>query len=323
MHLGQRQIVAGLTSVIACLALAGAPLHAEIAPGDWLNRMAAAVQMTSYEGTVIRIQDGEVEVLKVVHAVNDGVVREKVVAQEGSGLEIIRVGNEVHSILPHSRSILVEQWGDQSTLFSTLPSSEIHFGSEYDVAIVRSERVAGRETKLLAIRPHDEYRYGHRIWLDTETSFPLRTQLIDDNGTAIEEVKFAEISLNKEIQASALAPSFSIENFTWVTQTAGHSAPEIETNWTSDELPAGFRAVATHEELMQGSEEMVTHILYSDGLANVSVFIAASSGNMLAGAARLGGSNSFSIEIDEYEITAIGEVPALTVEHIATTMRRR
>ncbi len=106
-------------------------------------------------------------------------------------------------------------------------------------------------------------------------------------------------------------------------QTSGHSAPEIETNWTSDELPAGFRAVATHEELMQGSDEMVTHILYSDGLANVSVFVAASSGKMPAGAARLGGSNSFSIEIDEHEITAIGEVPALTVELIATTMRRR
>ena len=323
MQLGKRQIIAGLIFTIGLLSSAAAPLHGELAPGDWLNRMAAAVQMTSYEGTVIRIQDGEVEVLKVAHAVSDGVIREKVVAQEGNGLEIIRVGNEVHSILPHRKSILVEQWDDQSTLFSTLPSSEIRFGSEYDVAIVRNERVAGRETKLLAIRPHDEYRYGHRIWLDTETSFPLRTQLIDDDGTAIEEVEFAEITLNKEIQDSALVSSFNIENFTRVKQTSGHSASEIETNWMSDELPAGFRAVATHEELMQGSDELVTHILYSDGLANVSVFIAASSGKMLAGAARLGGSNSFSIEIDEYEITAIGEVPALTVELIATTMRRR
>jgi sigma-E factor negative regulatory protein RseB len=323
MHLGQRQIIAGLIFTIGLLSSATVPLFAEIEPGDWLNRMAVAVQTTSYEGTVIRIQDGEVEVLKVVHTVNDGVIREKVVAQEESGLEIIRVGNEVHSILPHRKSVLVEQWGDQSLLFSTLPSSEIRFGNEYDVAIVRNERIAGRETILLAIRPHDGYRYGHRIWLDTETSFPLQTQLIDDNGTAIEELKFAKITLNKEIQASALTSSFSIENFTWVTQSSGHSAAEIETSWTSDELPAGFRAISTHEEPMRGSEKMVTHILYSDGLANVSVFIAASSGKMLIGAARVGGSNSYSIKIDEHEITAIGEVPAMTVEHIATTMRQR
>ena len=42
-------------------------------PQEWLNRMGAAVQSTSYEGTVIRIQDGMVEALKVVHTIEDGV----------------------------------------------------------------------------------------------------------------------------------------------------------------------------------------------------------------------------------------------------------
>ncbi len=321
MTINRLHVTGRLMFVIGSLASA-APLVADIEPSDWLNRMAAAVQSISYEGTVIRTKDGAVEVLRVVHTVQDGVVREKVVAQEGSGIEIIRIGNEVHNILPDRKSVLVEQWDDQSTLFSTLPSSKVRFGSEYDLAIVRNERVAGREAILLAIRPHDGYRYGHRIWLDKVTSFPLQTQLIED-GTAIEEVKFAEITISEEIHASALATSYSTENFTWLTQTTGHSAAEIETSWTSSELPAGFRAVSTHEEQMQGSDAMVTHILYSDGLANVSVFITARTGKMFAGAARVGGSNSYSIEIDEHEITAIGEVPAMTVEHIATTMRRR
>ena len=120
----------------------------QVDPGDWLNRMGAAVQMTSYEGTVIRIQDGKAEALKVVHTVSDGVIHEKVVAQEGNGLEIIRKGNEVHCILPDRKSVLVEEWDDQSTLFSTLPSSEVRLGSEYDVSIVREDRVAGRQTIL-------------------------------------------------------------------------------------------------------------------------------------------------------------------------------
>ena len=321
MRFGQRHIIAGLVFALGSLCSAASPVT-DIGPGEWLNRMGAAVKASSYEGTVIRIQDGKVEVLKVVHTVQDGVILEKVVAQEGNGLDIIRIGNEVHCILPDRKSVLVEQWDHQATLFSTLPSSEIRFGSEYDVAIVRNERVAGRETLLLAIRPHDGYRYGHRIWLDTETSFPLRTQLIDADGTTIEEVKFAEITLNQEIHASALAPSISIENFTWVTQTASHSSPEIETAWASSELPAGFRAVSTHEEQMAGSDDTVTHILYSDGLANVSVFITAGSGKMSEGAAHVGGSNSYSVEIDGHEITAIGEVPAMTVKHIATTMQR-
>lgn len=305
---------------IAFLLVGGSAL-AEKQPLDWLSHMGAAVQSTSYEGTVIRIKDGSAEALKVVHTVKDGVIREKVVAQEGNGLEIIRIGNEVHCILPDRKSVLVEEWDDQSTLFSTLPGSDIRFGNEYDVAIVRKERVAGREAILLAIRPHDSYRYGHRIWLDTETSFPLQTQLISE-GTAIEQVKFADITLNHEIHASALEPSYSTENFTWLKQPSGHQGNVVETSWVSDELPIGFRAVSTHEETIEGSDEVVTHILFSDGLANVSVFIAANSGQLAPGSARVGGSNSYGVENGDFEITAIGEVPAMTVEQIAKSMRK-
>ncbi len=323
MQLPQLKLLIWPALVAGQLGCSAAALAERVDPNELLNRMGSAVQHTSYEGTVIRIQDGKAEALKVVHTVTDGVIREKVVAQEGNGLEIIRNGNEVHCILPDSKSVLVEEWDDQSTLFSTLPSSEVRFGSEYDVSLVREERVAGRQTILLAIRPHDAYRYGHRIWLDTETAFPLQTQLIGEDGTAIEQVKFADISLNKDIHASALAPSISTENFRWLTQPSRHESHEVEADWASGDLPPGFRAVLTHGETMPGSEEVVTHILYSDGLANVSVFVATQVKASASGPSRVGGSNSFSASIDGHQITAVGEVPAMTVEQIATTMHLR
>lgn len=322
MRPSQSQLTAGLMLAIGSLLVSG-QVFADRTPLEWLSRMGTAVQSTSYEGTVIRIRDGTTEALKVVHTVKDGVVLEKVVAQEGNGLEIIRNGSRVHRILPDRKSVLVEEWNDQSTLFSTLPTSDIRIGNEYDVAIVGKERIAGQETIMLAIRPHDSYRYGHRIWLDIETSFPLQTQLIGDNGRTIEQVKFVDIVLNQEIQASALAPSYSTEHFKWLRQPSSHKGTTVETSWSSDELPVGFHAVATHEETMGGSDEIVTHILFCDGLANISVFIAANSGELVAGPARVGGSNSYSVETGEYEITVIGEVPAMTVKQIATTMRQR
>ena len=301
---------------------AAAPAFAQDEPSDWLNRMASAVKTTSYEGTVIRIRDGKAEALKVVHTIEDGVVREKVVAQEGNGLEIIRIGNEVHCILPDRKSVLIEEWDDQSTLFSTLPKSEIRFGSEYDLALVREDRVAGRKSLLLAIRPYDGYRYGHRIWLDNETGFPLQTKLIDEAGSTIEQVKFAEIRMNHEIHASALAPSYATDQFTWLKQPSTHITKSVDIDWTSDALPTGFKVVSAHEDKMPDSDETVTHIMYSDGLADVSVFIAAASGTTGKGASTVGGSNSFNVVNGDFEITAIGEVPAATVEKIATTMQK-
>lgn len=310
-----------LPAVVIALGLLGVAQAQEGAPSEWLDRMASAVQTASYEGTVIRIQNGNVEALKVVHVVADGVVREKVIVQEGNGLEIIRNGNEVQCILPDKQSVLVEEWNDQSALFSSLPSGDIRFGSEYDVSIVREERVAGRKTVLLAIRPHDEFRFGHRIWLDIETGFPLQTKLIAQDGAAIEQVRFADIVLGEDIHASALAPSISTENFRWFTQPKRKISHIVDSPWQSDELPPGFRVVSTHQETLSGRDAVVTHILYSDGLANVSVFIEPASDRKIARRSSVGSSNSYSVETDGFRVTAVGEVPPATVQKIATSMR--
>ena len=235
MPMRRRQLI--LTTCAALGALFASELTAateDLGPHDWLNRMVDAVQTTDYEGTVIRLQNGVVDALKVVHVVSDGVVHEKVIVQEGNGLEIIRNGNEVQCILPDKKSVLIEEWNDQSTLFSTLPSNDIRFGSEYDVSIVREERVAGRKAILLAIRPHDSFRFGHRIWLDRETGFPLKTTLVGAQGEAIEQVKFADISIGHKIHPSALAPSIDIESFSWFSSRKRAISQAIETEWSSD-----------------------------------------------------------------------------------------
>ena len=315
-----RQATPGL-ALCGLLCVGSAAIAQDVTPQQWLERMSNAVQSTNYEGTVIRLQNDAVEALKVVHVVRDGVVHEKLVTQEGNGLEIIRTGNEVHCILPDEQSVLVEEWNDQGALFSTLPSNGIRFGSEYDVSIVREERVAGRRAVLLAIRPHDEFRFGHRLWLDTETGFPLQTKLLGDDGEPIEQVKFADIRIDQHIDASALAPSMSTENFRFFNQPQRTISHDIDASWDSKALPPGFRAVSAHTEKVDGDDAPVTHILYSDGLANVSVFIEPLSDKRIAERSRVGASNSYSTRYDGYQVTAVGEVPAATVEKIATSMR--
>ena len=309
--------------IVGCMLACSAALAGDELPGDWLQKMAHAVQTTNYDGTVIRIQNGNAEALKVVHLIADGVIREKVIVQEGNGMEIIRNGNEVHCILPDRKSVLVEEWDDQSTLFSTLPSSDIRFGSEYDVSIVRQERVAGRQAVMLAIRPHDDFRYGHRLWLDEATGFPLQTKLMSNDGTAIEQVKFADIRLGHDIQDEQLQPSIDTENFRWFSQPKTTRVVAVDSDWGSDELPPGFRVTAAHAEQAEDEDKSVVHLMISDGLANVSVFIEANDRNGKPRSAKAGAANSFSVPQGEFLVTAVGEVPLATVEHIARSMRQK
>lgn len=306
---------------LACAASAEA--RERQSPLEWLDRMSTAISTLDYEGTVIRRQDGESQALKVVHKIVAGVVNERVVSQEGRGLEIIRVGNEVHCILPDSKSVLVEEWDEHNTLFSMLPSGDAQFSTAYDFSFVREERVAGRPSVLIAIRPHDSFRFGHRLWLDRETAFPLRTELVGTDGRAIEQLKFADISFDSVGEEEKLEPSRDLDNFTWYTEPQDLEGREVETDWACDDLPAGFQVISTRHERLPGADEPVTHIVYGDGLATVSVFIAEGQDQSIARRANVGASNSFSTQIGDHQVTAVGEVPSETVQRIATSMRRR
>jgi sigma-E factor negative regulatory protein RseB len=324
MRITQIKTIAATNVVFVGLVLAGHPAYAQDpGPRDWLQKMNSAVQSTNYEGTVIRIQDGLVDALKVMHVVSEGVICEKVIIQQGKDLEIIRNGNEVRFIMPERKSVVVEEWDDKSTLFSTLPSSDIRFGNEYDVSIVRKERIAGRKTIMLAIRPHDSFRYGHRIWLDVATGFPLQTKLLDEHGEIIEQVKFADITFNAEIDVSDIQPSINIDGFRWYTKPRRTDAPEVVTDWVSDNLPPGFRVTSTRGERISGSDDPVTHMMLSDGLASVSVFVEPGKDKKAEGRSHVGASNAFSVASGDFRVTAVGEVPAATVEQIARSMQPR
>jgi sigma-E factor negative regulatory protein RseB len=312
----------------ACLALCGfftaggALADPDATPEEWLDRMHRAVQTTNYEGMVIRLRDGKDETFKVVHTVSDGIVREKVIKQDGDGLEIIRNGNEVLCIFPERESVLVEEWNNQSTLFSTLPSSRIRAGGDYDVLIKGFDRVAGRKAVRLAVLPHDEFRYSQQVWLDVDTGFPLKTQLHDTDSRTLQLVKFADIRIRSGFLPDDLASSYVTKNWKWTDVSHQRRRQEIETDWFGHDLPRGFGVISTRQEILPGTDERVTHILYSDGLAMVSVFISADTAKKQAKRSRIGASNSYSTVVDGYRVTAVGEVPEITVEQIAKSMRQ-
>ena len=66
----------------------------------------------------------------------------------------------------------------------------------------------------------------------------------------------------------------------------------------------------------------VVHMVYSDGLASVSVFVEKPDPdeNPRKGASQIGAANAFSLLVEEHLVTAIGEVPAVTVRDIANSV---
>lgn len=307
-----------------CLLLTGmllaASANAEQA-AHWLDKMSRALEDASYRGVLLRESHGRSEALEVFHTKIDGVVRERLISQEGSGFEIIRNGDEVHCVLPDKKAVLVEAWDENSTLFASLPSSSDDIAGSYEIRIQDPQRIAGRKALLLLIEPRDDLRFGHRIWLDIDTGFPLKTQLVDRDGSVLEQLRFADITLGADVSVAELATQHDLSGFRWYPAEAARRVESVSVAWTSEQLPAGFVVESSHREAMGKSGAPVTHIVYTDGLSKVSVFIKAATDQPRTLRSRVGGAHSFSTVIDGHQVTAVGEVPAATVERIALSMR--
>ena len=90
-------------------------------PAVLLERMNHALSTLDYEGTFAHWEGGQVQMLRIVHRMKNGVVSERLQSLDGSGREFIRIGSNLTCYLPDKREALVEQMPKGSSLIGTMP----------------------------------------------------------------------------------------------------------------------------------------------------------------------------------------------------------
>jgi sigma-E factor negative regulatory protein RseB len=288
---------------------------------DWLERMNRAVSELNYRGTFVHVLDGNAEMLHIVHRHADGQSGERILSLDGAGREIVRQGDRVQGILPDQRVVLFETRSDVSPLVSALPNTTAELEPHYEITLGGTARVADRAVQVLEIKPRDEFRYGYMLWLDHETAMPLQSQLVDEQGRVVEQILFTEIEVPADIPASALEATIDTTGFTMLR--APESTPlAAEIPWRAAAVPGGFKLSVATQSPIAGSDTPVEHLVYSDGLATVSVFIEdpQTKADVRDGFSNVGSTNAFSLTVRGRKVTAMGEVPRQTVRTIASSL---
>jgi sigma-E factor negative regulatory protein RseB len=288
---------------------------------SWLERMSQALSSRNYEGRFVHMNEVRTETMRIIHRSMDGAVTERLVALDGSGREIVRTDGEVTCYLPDKRTVLVTKRSDKNTLVANLPVYSDELQSLYEIKMGASSKLLGRPTQLISVQPRDEFRYGYKLWLDAETAMPLKSQLSSRDGRVVEQMAFAELQMRDAIAPDELKPVVDTQGFRRLTQEAPTTPAEVGSGgWAVVRLPPGFRLTITRVQSMAGSRALVRHMVYSDGLASVSVFIEPKPAQAMHGLGRVGAASAYSIDFNGHQITAVGEVPPVTVESIATAV---
>jgi sigma-E factor negative regulatory protein RseB len=300
----------------------GVALGAE--PKDWLERMNKALTTTNYVGVFTHVRGSRTETLRIIHRVKGREVSERLLSLDASGREFIRQGDELTCYFPDKRTVLVERRSPDGPLLGALPAlADGGDSAVYEIKGGQRERLLGRNSRVVALHPRDDFRYGYKLWIDEQTAMPLKTQLCDKSGQVIEQILFSSIDLPERIPDSMFKPQVDASNYRWLRadrRVASSNAPAL---WEAMRLPPGFRMATRSNQSMPGSSEPVAHLVFTDGVASVSVFVEPRKPDAkpAEGPARVGSSSAFSTVVGDHQVTAVGEVPPNTVKFIATQVK--
>jgi sigma-E factor negative regulatory protein RseB len=303
------------------LGLASAPPVLAQSGPEWLNRMANALNNASYVGEFVSESAGRSETLSITHRVRDGVVSERLVSLSGNGRELVRENDEVVVYLPDQRLAIIERRSGRSDLMGALPQFEGRMASWYKVDYVGRETTRFGPSAVVAVRPVDGYRFGYRLWIDVDSHMPVRSDLADGSGRVIERLRFTRLDLDDDIPDSAFEPAIERSKLKWVRQAP--QTDDVTPAWRAAQVPPGFRLSVAGMQAVAGAGAPVDHLVYSDGLATVSIFIQAPAPGRapVTGSGRSGVASAYSTMVAGHQVTVVGEVPPRTLKYIATGLR--
>ncbi len=287
-----------------------------------LNRMAQGSRALTYSGTFVYRSGSKVDTSRIVRSMTNGVEIEKIEALDGSPREVYRVGSDVKCFFPEEKLLIIESRSKQREFPALLPTGLGSLPEHYAIRTGGLGRVAGITSRAVLLEPRDEFRYGHEFWMDVASGLLLKANLVGPNGEALESFAFTHVKIGGPLEHGALKPGFDSERVR-VQQVRTVELKPDDIGWSFRSLP-GFRKVAAMRRQAVPDKPESVHVVFSDGLASISVFIepGGSAGDAQA-QATVGPVSVFRRQVGDYRVVVMGEVPAVAVRRLAEGMERK
>lgn len=290
---------------------------------DWLRKIYSATERLSYSGTFVYQHGERSETSRIARLAGAAGGTEKLEVLDGTPREILRTRDEIRCYLPESRTVKVDRRSDPRAFPAVLPEQVDSLTQNYVIAMGETRRIAGYDCQAIVLTPKDDLRYGYKLWADVRSGMLLKARTFDRNGRTMEQFTFAQLEIG-DVPRERLLPPRAIQG--WRVEQAGVAPADLaQAGWrVKAELP-GFRKIVEIRRMLRDTQP-VAQMVYSDGLAAVSVFIEPMSGRVedaRIGIASMGAVNVYTREVANHWVTVVGETPAASVQRIGNMVEYR
>ena len=291
----------------------------------WLNKMSGAMGSKSFKGTFVYQGYNEMVAMNIIHITDENGTRERLISLNGAQGEVIRDHQGVTCILPNLSPVVLDKRGFNQVFPVKMIDVIDQRRNLYEVSTRKAHQVAGRETHVITIKPADHFRYGYRLWVDEETGLLLKSQLIDTKGEVLEQLMYISVEIYDtapEVFRQLLPPKTAMPAQEDPVTLPDQVAAKLEGHgWQVEHLPEGF-SLAEYNKIKPDMNKNFEHMVYTDGLVSVSVFIEKRYRQPLfSGVSHMGAVTAYGSMINEHQVTVVGEVPLETLQIMSGSIR--
>jgi sigma-E factor negative regulatory protein RseB len=316
----KRSLIASLA--FTAMGWAYAEQEPQSPPTEWLKKIASAARNLNYAGTFVYQHGNQVETSRIVHSSDESGDYAKLEALDGPPREIIRSNEEIRCYLPESKTVKIETRKFDKSFPALLPEGFMQVTENYNIKRGPLNRVAGYTCQVLILEPKDSLRYGRNFCAEVETGLLLKARTLNEKNELVEQIAFTHLIIGGAIDDEMLKSKYAEEKPEWkVDHTATAVQPSRETGWVVKNKPAGFKNIMEMKRNMAGKTAPVSHLVFSDGLAAISVFIEPLPPGKVVnpGVFQHGAINVYTRQAGDQLITVLGEAPAATVTQIGNS----
>ncbi len=285
----------------------------------WLKKIAAASRQLNYAGTFVYQHGRQMESSRIAHMADANGEYEKLETLDGPPREIIRNNENVTCYVPDNKTVIIEKRTARQ-FPALLPEQLTGITDNYVVTKGGQDRVAGYDCQVIALEPKDNLRYGHKYCAELASGLALRSRTYNEKGEIVDLFVFTQLMIGNGVNKDMLKSRFAALSQGWQVDRAALDLREAapDSRWEFKSPLAGFRKLTEMKRSIPGRSAPVSHIVYSDGLAAVSVFLEPMPKSPpAAGATYQGAVNMYVKSSADQMVTVVGEAPAGTVKQIA------
>lgn len=292
-----------------------------------LSRAVSASEKISYAGTFVYQSGTNVETSHIAHRVDAaGNSLERLEVLDGSPREVVRVNDEVRCYLPKEKVVIEDRRGSRKTFPSLLPESVGALTDFYSIKLGPPGRVAGFDAYSVLLEPKDGFRYGYMFWIEAGSGLLLKARMVNERGEAIEQFAFAQLKIGEPLSDADVRSRLAPTAVGWKVHSASTTSEQnVDVGWIVKNAVPGFHQVAGVRRSLGPDRPEMVHMVFSDGLAAISVFIEPyrrEDGGFI-GPMKHGAVNVHKRRVAGFFVTALGEVPPHSLLRMVDSVEQR